>query len=82
MDRKHDAKQLKGSRLLAEILAEREADTIAAWRSADTVEERERHWLTLRGVDALRESVYARVEAILRGDAGEQPRDYAAGGDA
>lgn len=65
------AQQLQENRLLQEILKQREADTIATWRAANTVEGRETCWQAVRQIDSLRGAINARIHDILAGDGRE-----------
>lgn len=78
MDRTQQAKQIATNKLLVEILDERERDIIQAWRSAETVDEREQCATDLRALEALRETISATITGIITGDSGK-PRDYPAG---
>jgi hypothetical protein len=66
MDLKSQAKQLKDNKLLASILSEREADIIAAWRSAQTVDERERQFVELSALESLREMIESKTANLLK----------------
>jgi hypothetical protein len=68
MDRKQAARQLKNNPLLNEIFAARDAEIVDAWRSAQTLQERERCATDIRALESLRELTYARIENTLVGD--------------
>jgi hypothetical protein len=61
------AKQLQDNQLLAEILANREAEIYGTWRNAPTPEKREEAWQALRALDLLAGAIEDGIKRAISG---------------
>ena len=65
-EKKNQARQLKGSALLEEILAGADAAAIAKWRTSTSPQKREECWHSVQAVATIRRTISNAIEALLK----------------